>query len=131
MKIYLLQFQPLMMQTPPNILQPTPRNIYFLSLVLQFVSLFSTYSNWLNFCSFSQVWRFSWTNWASFVIYILTLEIFWHSIGILLLAWFIWKQWVFSQIWIIWAIGSLLPIFFEVCGLIFIRLHYRKVLKIS
>ena len=59
------------------------------------------------------------------------LEIFFHSMGILLLAWFIFQQWTYTFIWVCWGIGGFIPLFFEMCGLIVIRLHYRKVLKIT
>lgn len=59
------------------------------------------------------------------------IEIFFHSIGVLLLAWFIWQQWIYTGIWMIWGIGGFIPMFFELCGIFYVRIHYRKVLKIS
>ena len=37
---------------------------------------------------------------------IVKIEIFFHSIAILILSWFMWQNWEYSTLWGIWAVGG-------------------------
>ena len=58
-------------------------------------------------------------------------QIFFHSVAVLLLNWFNHEVWGSRSIWTEWAIGGIVPVVLELCGLMTVSITYRKVSKVT
>ena len=58
-------------------------------------------------------------------------QIFFHSVCVLLLCWFNHEQWEYWSMWTEWVIGGIVPVLLEVIGLMSITMVYRKVAKVT
>ena len=59
------------------------------------------------------------------------MQIIFHLLATMLYLWYIFLDWRGNQIFIIWLLGSLVPFFLEIVGIIYSYWFYIKVLRLN
>ena len=59
------------------------------------------------------------------------MQILFHGIAAMLYLWYIFLDWPGTRMWIIWLLGSLIPIILEAGGILYSYLFYIKKLRLN
>ena len=59
------------------------------------------------------------------------MQILFHGISTMLYLWYIFMDWPGTRLWIIWLLGSGIPIILESGGIFYSYLFYIKVLRLN